>query len=198
MPCSPLRKGTRLSFPLQNPDGTLPEHVAVSLGWDPSEESLLVDFDGTVVPGSRIDLNSAALLFAGDVLADAVYHEQLVSRDGSVAHSGDSPTGDGAGDNEVITVDLARLPPEVTTVVFLVTCYSGQSFAQIDNAYYRLLDTTSGAEITRYLLSGGPHTGLAMGKLVRTPQCWYFVGIGEGIYAHHVAEAVPQVARFLP
>ncbi|MFF3228070.1 TerD family protein [Nocardia suismassiliense] len=198
IPCSPLRKGTRLSFPLQNPDGTSPEHVAVSLGWDPSDQSLLVDFDGTVSPGTRFDLNSAALVFAGEVLVDTVYHEQLVSRDGAIAHSGDSPAGDGAGDNEVITVELARLAPEVTSVIFLVTSYSGQSFAQIENAYFRLLDTTSGLEITRYLLSGGQHTGLAMGKLVRTPQCWYFLGIGEGIYAQHLAEAVPQVARYLP
>lgn len=187
-----------MSFPLQNPDGSWPDHVAVSLGWDPSDQGLWVDADGTITPGSRIDLNSAALLFAGEVLVDAVYHEQLVSRDGSVSHSGDSPTGDGVGDNEVITVDLTRMTPEVTSVIFLVTSYSEQSFAQIENAYYRLLDTTTGTEITRYVLSGGPHTGLAMGKLVRTPQCWYFVGIGAGIYAHHVAEAVPQVARFLP
>ncbi|MFG2187483.1 TerD family protein [Nocardia iowensis] len=193
-----MRKGTRLSFPLQNSDGTLPEHVAVSLGWDPSDQALFVDFDGTVTPGNRIDLNSAALVFAGEVLVDTVYHEQLVSRDGSISHSGDSPTGEGVGDNEVITVDLARLAPEVTAVIFLATSYSGQSFGQIDNAYYRLFDTTTGTEITRYLLSGGPHTGQVMGKLLRTPQCWYFVGIGEGIYAHHLSEAVPQMARYLP
>ncbi|WP_338772686.1 TerD family protein [Nocardia vulneris] len=184
-----------MSIALVDSAGLPLEHVGVSLGWDPAE--VWVDVDGSVTADSRIDVNSAALVFSAEALVDTVYHEQLASRDGAITHSGDDPTGAGAGDNEVITVDLTLVAPQVTTVLFVATSYSGQSFARIENAYCRVLDTTSGVELTRYLLSGGQHTGLVIGKLVRAQQCWYYVGIGAGIYANHLADAVPQAVAYL-
>ncbi|MGV9411638.1 TerD family protein [Nocardia sp. NPDC003693] len=187
-----------MSIALGNPDGSALECVAVALGWDASDLDLVVHPDGTLEPGVRVDLNVAALLFsADDQLMDAVYYGQLSSRDGSVRHTGDNLTGEGAGDNEVIVLDLARLAPEVTTVIVVITSYSGQSFSNIANAYCRLLDAGTDTEITRYLLSGGPHTALVMGKLERTPGFWAYEGIGVGIPALHAAEAVPYVLQYL-
>ncbi|WP_245567490.1 TerD family protein [Nocardia vinacea] len=178
---------------LRDESGAALAHVTMALGWDPVRarrwlRSRSVD----------IDLNAAALLFAADQIVDVVYHEQLSSRDGSVRHLGDSTTGEGKGDNEIITVDLTRLPAEVTTVVFIVTSYSGQTFDQIENAFCRLVDGVSGTEIARYdLTGGGTHTGLVMGKLSRTDGVWQFDPIGEGIRAQHPVEAIPQLRAFL-
>ncbi|MFF2552055.1 TerD family protein [Nocardia sp. NPDC058058] len=171
---------------LQHPDGSALECVAVALGWD-AERTV----------ANRIDLNIAALLFGGDALLDVVYHEQLLSRDGSVRHTGDNQTGEGRGDNEVISFNLAQLAPEVTSIMVVVTSYTGQSFEDIDNAYCRLLDIDNSNEITRNLLTGGSYTALVMGKLFRTPEFWGFDGIGVGISAVHVAEAVPHAAAYL-
>ncbi|MEU2035860.1 TerD family protein [Nocardia amamiensis] len=168
------------------------EHLRMALGWDPVRRSLF---------GSNakdIDLNAAALLFAEDRIADVVYHQQLNSRDGSVRHFGDSTTGEGKGDNEVIVVDLTRIPPQITTIIFLVTSYTGQTFDQIENAFCRVVDTVSGDEIARHDLSADTsHTGLVMGKVSRTRASWRFEPIGEAVRAQHPVEAIPQMTRFL-
>lgn len=165
-------------------DTTL-DHITMAIGWDPAYQ--------------RVDLNAAALLFAGTDIIDAVYHEQLMSKDGAVRHLGDSTTGEGDGDNELITVDLTRLPPEVTSVFFAVTSYTGQSFGQIRNAFCRLIDGVSGTEITRYDLDGErPSTGMVMGRAVRAAEGWRFEPIGQGITAEHPVEVVPQLAAYLP
>lgn len=178
---------------LRDERGPALNHVTMALGWDPVRTRRWLRSRS-----ADIDLNAAALLFATDQIVDLVYHEQLISRDGSVRHLGDSTTGEGKGDNEIITVDLTRLPPEVTTVVFTVTSYSGQSFDQIENAFCRLVDGVSGTEIARYdLTGGGAHTGLVMGKMFRTDGVWQFDAIGEAIHAQHPVEAIPQLRAFL-
>lgn len=168
------------------------QHLRMALGWDPVRHSR---FRSDV---KDIDLNAAALLFAGDRIADVVYHQQLTSRDGSVRHLGDSTTGEGNGDNEVITVDLTRMPPQITTVIFLVTSYTGQTFDEIENAFCRVVDSTTGAEIARHDLStDASHTGLALGKVSRPAGTWRFEPIVEAIRAQHPVEAIPHMARFL-
>ncbi|MFF3226610.1 TerD family protein [Nocardia suismassiliense] len=164
-------------------------YVSMALGWDPAHQHRWSS------GGAKdIDLNASALLYADNNIVDVVYHEQLTSRDGSVRHLGDSTTGEGNGDNEIIAVDLTRMAPEVTVVFFLVTCYTGQTFDQIENAFCRIVDGVSDAEIARYDLSNaGPHTGLILGKVFRSGNAWQFAAIGEGISARHPADAVPQV-----
>ncbi|MGN2636140.1 TerD family protein [Nocardia takedensis] len=165
--------------------------VNLGLGWDPEARRFL--------GGKKdIDLNAAALLFAGNVLVDTVYHEQLLSQCGAVRLLGDSVTGEGDGDDEVITVDLTRLADGVTTVIFLVTSYSGQSFEQIGNAFCRVLDGMTGVEISRYHLDNGPdRTGFVVGKLVGTPTGWGFQPLGVAIEANHPAEAISQLGPYL-
>ncbi|WP_433654709.1 TerD family protein [Nocardia sp. CA-128927] len=173
--------------------GAALDYVNMALGWDPVRRRR---WFGTRT--KDIDLNAAALLFTDDHMVDVVYHEQLGSADGAVRHLGDSTTGEGKGDNEIITVDLTRLTPEVTTVFFIVTSYTGQTFEQIENAFCRVVDGVSGTEIARYdLTGGGPHTGLIMGKLFRSQGSWQFDAIGEGIWARHPVEAVSQLTTFV-
>ncbi|MFI6870323.1 TerD family protein [Nocardia sp. NPDC050406] len=175
---------------LRDETGAPLNYVGMALGWDPARRRL---FGG---PVENIDLNAAALLFSGADIVDVVYHEQLTSRDGSVRHHGDSVTGEGKGDIETITVDLTRLSPQVTNVIFLVTSYSGQTFEQIDNAFCRLVDGV-GAEIARYDLEHGEHTGFVMGRLFPVEGAWHYEPIGAAIFAEHPVEAVSQVTRYL-
>ncbi|MEU2253119.1 TerD family protein [Nocardia xishanensis] len=167
--------------------------VQMAVGWDPAAKRRWL-------PGKTkdIDLNAAALLFSGDTIVDVVYHEQLMSQDGSVRLLGDNTTGDGEGDDEIITLDLTRISPQVTAVFFLVTCYTGQTFEKIENAFCRVVDGVTKAEIARYELSKiQAHTGFLAGKLVRAQAGWAFRSIDEEIQAQHPVEAVPQLAPFL-
>jgi tellurium resistance protein TerZ len=168
------------------------EHVTVALGWDPATRSRLL--------GRRkeIDLNVAALLFAADRLVDVVYHEQLTSTDGAVRLHGDSLTGEGEGDDEVISVDLSRLSPQVTTVLFLITSYTGRTLDRIANAYCRVIDTAAGTQLARHeLTGGGSHTGMVLGRVRRAGGSWHFEGIGAGLQARHPVEAVAQIGAYI-
>lgn len=186
-----------MSVPLQSTESVALESITLALGWDPAPEPE-VDVDAMLPIAARFDLNIAALLFGGDRLLDVVYHEHLASQDGSIRHTGDNLTGEGRGDNEAIVAALSRISPAVTSVMIVVTSYTAMPFDSIDNAYCRIADTGSLIQIARFSLTGGPYTALVVGKLARTPACWEFIGIGAGIPATHVAEAVPYLAPYLP
>lgn len=186
-----LVKGQRVS--LRKDGGVALTQVKMGLGWDPIEKRGMF--------GSRaidIDLDAAAVLFADDKIADVCYYGQLRSKDGSITHLGDNLTGAGDGDDEVITVDLTRVPPYITTIIFIVTSYKGQTFAQVQNAFCRLIDATTESELARYTLHGGmPFTGMVMAKVLRGADGWKLQAIGEGIQAKHPGEAAPQLPRFV-
>jgi tellurium resistance protein TerZ len=138
--------------------------VRMGLGWDAVKKRGLFG-----KKSQTIDLDASALLFdAGGSLVDAVWFRQLQSKDGSVRHTGDNLTGEGEGDDESIVVDLGRLSPAVTQIVFTVNSFTGQDFTQIENAFCRLVDETSNEELTRYDLSGsGSHNAQIMAKVSR-------------------------------
>ncbi|MFE3445929.1 TerD family protein [Nocardia sp. NPDC059180] len=179
---------------LRTSTGPTLDLVRLGLGWDPVPGHTHVG--GAATPA---DLDAAALLFDHDHhLLDAVYFAQLNSNDGSVRHLGDSMTGEGGGENEVITVDLSRIHPQVATVVLVVTSYHGHSFDTIRNAFCRLVDAATGAQLAHLdLHGGGPHTGMVMAKLYLAATGWKLQAIGEPIYATHPGEAVHQLTHHL-
>ncbi|MFI1463897.1 TerD family protein [Nocardia carnea] len=186
-----LQKGQRVS--LRKEDGVALTFVKMGLGWDPVQQRGLF--------GSRtvdIDLDASVVMFADMNPVDVAYYGQLTSKDGSIRHQGDNLTGEGAGDDEVILVDLMRIPAHVNSMVFIVTSYKGHTFGQVQNAFCRLIDGANNAELARYSLTGGtPTTAMAMAKLFRAGADWKMQAIGEGFNAKHPGEAIPQLGRFL-
>lgn len=186
-----LQKGQRVS--LRKEGGVALTFVKMGLGWDPVQTRGMF--------GSRtvdIDLDASVVMFADMNPADVAYYGQLTSKDGSVRHQGDNLTGEGAGDDEMILVDLTRIPPHITALVFIVTSYKGHTFEQVRNAFCRLIDGSNNAELARYSLAGGmPFTAMAMAKVFRVGNDWKMEAIGEGFQAKHPGEALPQLGRFL-
>ncbi|MFD6880719.1 TerD family protein [Rhodococcus sp. NPDC060084] len=186
-----LVKGQKVT--LRKDGGVALTYLRMGLGWDPVEKRGLF--------GNRsasIDLDASAVLFADHNIVDVAYYGQLQSKDGSIQHQGDNLTGEGEGDDEVVLVDLTRIPPHINTVMFVVTSYKGHTFEQVQNAFCRLVDGTTNAELARYTLQGGmPFTGMVMAKVYREGNSWKLQAIGEGIQAKHPGEAAPQLGRFL-
>ncbi|MGW4530506.1 TerD family protein [Nocardia sp. NPDC004340] len=188
-----LVKGQRIN--LRKEGGGALSYVKMGLGWDPVKRGGI--FGNKAVD---VDLDASVVMFAGHGPVDVVYYGSLSSKDGSIRHQGDNLTGEGEGDDEEISVDLSRISPSVTTLLFIVTSYKGHTFEQLANAYCRLVDSATNAEMARFTLTGGmPFTGMAMGKMFRpAPGAdWKFQALGEGFQAKHPGEAVPQLARFL-
>ncbi len=187
-----LQKGQRVTLRKHTGEGLT--YVRMGLGWDP------ITRRGGMF-GRReqeVDLDASAILFADQEPVDVVFYNNLTAKDGSVQHQGDNRTGAGDGDDEVVVIDLNRVSAHVSSIVFVVTSYEGQTFEQIQNAFCRLVDNTNGAELARYTLAGGmPFTAMVMAKVFRADNGWSIQAIGEGIQARTPVQALPQLGRFL-
>ncbi|GGY82503.1 transport-associated protein [Streptomyces olivaceoviridis] len=162
--------------------------VRMGLGWEPAFRGKDIDLDASVIAYGPQRNH-----------IDSCYFGKLTILNGAIRHSGDNLTGEGGGDDEVITVDLGRLPQEVTGLVFTVNSFSGQKFTEVAKAYCRLVDAFSGEELVRFDLTGAePRTGVMMAKLIRQFSGeWDMTAMGEFVKARTVRNMVEPGARAL-
>ncbi|MFJ9429641.1 TerD family protein [Streptomyces sp. NPDC101490] len=162
--------------------------VKMGLGWEPAYRGKDIDLDASVIAygPQRNHL-------------DSCYFGKLAILGGSVKHSGDNLTGEGAGDDEVIVVDLGRLPAEATGLVFTVNSFSGQKFTEVAKAYCRLMDAATGEELVRFdLTTAEPQTGVMMAKLIKQFSGeWEMTAMGEFVKSRTVRGMVKPAAQAL-
>lgn len=171
-----LSKGGNVSLSKVDPFMT---RVHVGLGWD-----------ARATDGADFDLDASAFLLAanGKVRKDSdfIFYNNLKSLDGSIEHTGDNRTGAGDGDDEVLKVDLTRIAQDVQKVVFTVTIHEAQArrqnFGMVSNAFIRIVNMDTNAEVARYDLSEDASTETAMvfGELYRHNNEWKFRAVGQG------------------
>ena len=88
-------------------------------------------------------------------------------------HMGDNLTGEGEGDDEVIKVDLSKVPAAVEKIAFTVTIYDAevrkQNFGQVSNSYIHIVDEVSHTELVRFDLGEdfSIETAFVVGELYR-------------------------------
>lgn len=189
-----LQKGQQIS--LTKEAGPSLSTVRMGLGWDAMKKKGLFGFGAKSVD---VDLDANALMFdASGNLVDVVWFRQLQSKDGTVRHSGDNRTGAGDGDDETITVDLTRLNPSVSTIIFSVNNYTGQDFGQIENAYCRLVNVQGEKEIARYNLSAqGNHSAMILASLRRQGSDWTMTAIGATSRGRTYQDNLPDMRPHL-
>ena len=171
-----LAKGGNVSLSKEAPGLT---NILIGLGWD--ERS---------TDGTDFDLDACAFLLneGGRVRSDSdfIFYNNLRSSDGSVEHTGDNLTGGGDGDDEQVKVDLSRVPADVSKIAVTVTIHEGegrrQNFGMVANAFIRVVDETSGREITRYDLNedASVETAMIFGEVYRHNGDWKFRAVGQG------------------
>jgi tellurium resistance protein TerD len=171
-----LQKGGNLS--LSKTDPTLTK-ILIGLGWDPRATS-----------GQEFDLDASALLVGANGKVrnekDFIFYNQLKSVDGSIEHTGDNRTGEGAGDDESLTVDLSRVPVDIDKVVFIVTIHDAearkQNFGQVNGSFIRVVNDVTSAEIVRYDLAedASVETAMVFAELYRNGSEWKFRAVGQG------------------
>ncbi|MER0479149.1 TerD family protein [Streptomyces sp. Edi2] len=162
--------------------------VTMGLGWEPAFR------------GKTIDLDASVIAFGPDrKKVDNCFFGKLMILGGAIQHSGDNLTGEGAGDDEAITVHLGGVPQEVSGLVFVVNSFSGQKFSDVAKAYCRLVDAQSGEELVRFdLTHAEPRTGVIMAKLIRQFSGeWEMTALGEFVDARTVRGMVKPAAQAL-
>ncbi len=174
-----LTKGQRVSL-----EKVAPGLVAafVGLGWDVKATDTGADYD----------LDASVFMLGADdkLVSDQhfIFYNNLVSPDPdkSVKHMGDNLTGAGEGDDEVVIVDLRKVPSEVQKIVFTVTIHEAdkrkQNFGQVENAFVRLVDVQTKQEVLRYDLveDYSIETALIMAELYRKNGEWRLSAVGSG------------------
>ncbi|MFJ9045097.1 TerD family protein [Streptomyces sp. NPDC102347] len=162
--------------------------VQMGLGWEPAYRGKDIDLDASVIAYGPQRNH-----------IDSCYFGKLQILGGAIQHSGDNLTGEGGGDDEVITVDLGRLPMEVSGLVFTVNSFSGQKFTEVAKAYCRLIDATTGEELVRFdLTSAEPQTGVMMAKLIRQFSGeWEMTAMGDFVKSRTVRGMVKPSAQAL-
>ncbi|WP_405940323.1 TerD family protein [Streptomyces sp. NBC_00726] len=181
-----LRKNETVS--LVKAGRPLLSRVKMGLGWEPAHRGKDIDLDASVIAygPQRNHL-------------DSCYFGKLSILDGAIKHSGDNLTGEGEGDDEVIVVDLGRIPAEATGLVFTVNSFTGQKFTEVTKAYCRLVDAATDEELVRFDLAGAePQTGVMMAKLIKQFSGeWEMTAMGDFVKSRTVRGMVKPAAQAL-
>ncbi len=183
-----LKKGQRISLSKEAPNLT---QVICGLGWDVVEKSG-GGFFGAFGGGQDFDLDASVLCLDSNKkvtdIKDIVYFGNLKHQSDSIIHLGDNLTGAGEGDDEVIIVDLPKIPARITRLVFVVNIYNctkrKQDFSQVANAFVRLVDRANNKELARYELSGSNYhgmTGMTLAEIYRHNNEWKMAALGNGL-----------------
>ena len=171
-----LSKGGNLSLEKTDPGI---QKVVIGLGWDLR-----------TTDGASFDLDASAFMLNIESKASSdsafIFYNQKKSECGSVEHKGDNLTGEGAGDDETITVNLLTIPNEIQKIVIAVTIHDAeirkQNFGQVSNAYIRIVNQETNNEVCRYDLTEDSSTETAMifGELYKHNNEWKFRAVGQG------------------
>ena len=182
-----LNKGGNLSLSKTDPTLT---RLLIGLGWDERATS-----------GAEFDLDASVFLLnnMGKVRGDHdfFFYYLLKSDNGAVEHTGDNRSGAGDGDDEVIKVNLSQVPADIEKIAVTVTIHDAQArnqnFGQVSNAFIRVVNEETGAEVVRFDLAEdySIETAMVFGEVYKHNGEWKFRAVGQG-YAGGLAAMCQQ------
>ena len=200
-----LQKGQKIS--LEKDAGGKLMRFCVGCNWGAITTKGFLGFGGKTID---VDLDLSCVMFdsAGqmcDHLYSPLYREQflaqyglragkLSSNDGALRHTGDDRSGDTDGDdgldNEIITVDLQKVNPNVKQIFFFLNNVGKEDFSQIPHAAIRMFEGTpervKEVFATYNVAADAKYKGmtaLVMGELYKHNDGWKFNAIGD-TYPH--------------
>ena len=176
-----LAKGQKISLEKVAADAGIQgglSKIFVGCGWD------VARFDN----GAGFDLDASVFMCDanGKVAKDTNFIFYNNKKAPGIEHMGDNRTGAGDGDDEVIKIELNAIEADVQKIAFTVTIDQAdarrQNFGMVENAYIRVVDEATGAELIRYDLGEdfSIETAVVVGELYRHNGEWKFNAIGSG------------------
>jgi tellurium resistance protein TerZ len=151
----------------------------------------------------EIDLDSSCVAVdkEGNVsLDETVYYGNLTNANLSLMHSGDATSGIQEGDDEVITCELDRIPPNIMALYFILTvATANKTFADVKSAQVRFISTETKVGICRFVPSDlGPNTAMFLVRLSREgPSQWIMTPIEEAdSKARDFGSLIPEIKGY--
>eukprot|EP00923_Selenidium_pygospionis_P046165 GHVN01079623.1.p1 GENE.GHVN01079623.1~~GHVN01079623.1.p1 ORF type:complete len:305 (-),score=26.48 GHVN01079623.1:764-1678(-) len=181
-----MRKGNVLPFSRKQ------NVLQCGLGWDSDARGGPIDLDTSCV-GMTAEGSLACVAFFGNLVAPGM------------KHSGDNLTGEGEGDDEVITIELDKIMDHVAHVFFVINIYSNnRTFQDVQRPYCRVVDPNlrmehgeEGAEICKYeLKNAGTQTALIVSRLQRDVfNRWGFHALGMPAHGKTYKDVLPELQK---
>lgn len=213
-----LEKGQRIN--LEKTNGSKLTNFCVGCNWGAITKK---SFFGLIDKTVDVDLDLSCLLFdANGEVVDHIWSPlynlsaaklpkgKLDSKDRALHHTGDDLTGDQNGDdgldNEIITVDLARVNSNVNSIVFFLNIYNNNEyqgdFSGIPYASIRMYEGTA-TKVREVFAQYDVATkndcigkrALVMGKLYRHNGEWKFAAIGDAFEDRSIVYTIARVAK---
>lgn len=212
-----LEKGQRIN--LEKSNGSKLTNFCVGCNWGAIVSGGFLGF-GKSVKDVDLDL-SCVMVDANGRIIDHLYSPlyrtdflarygmppgKLNSKEYALHHSGDDRKGDQDGDdgldNEIITVDLDRVSPNVNQIFFFLNNFGNEDFSQIPYASIRMYEGTPTHVkdvFASYDVAAQPQyrgsTALIMGKLYRRNGEWKFSAIGDAYPDKNLCETIGRIAK---
>ena len=215
-----LEKGQRIN--LEKSNGSKLVNFCVGCNWGAIVKKVFFGLSTKVVD---VDLDLSCLMFDAegkpvDHICAPLYrfgdrkvglpNGKLDSIDRALHHTGDDLQGDQNGDdgldNEIITVDLARVDEKVNSIVFFLNIYNNEDyqgdFSGIPYASIRMYEGTA-TRVNEVFAQYDVATrtdcvgkrGLIMGKLYKRNGEWKFAAIGDAFEDKTIVNTIVRVIK---
>ncbi|MEQ9403882.1 MAG: TerD family protein [Cyclobacteriaceae bacterium] len=148
-----------------------------------------------------VDLDGAVAVFKGKELDEVISYKNMLSKNGSMRHSGDDLMGDLEGndglDNESIVIDLKKLHQDVDSIYVYLRSARKCDFSEIPYSILRILEVIPSKRTSHvfayFNLSNNPaykgSQAMLMGKFERQEDnCWAFTALGEPLHETDLRE----------
>ncbi len=131
--------------------------IVVAISWDEKvKKTTLVDKITGKDQQHDLDIscfvyddNGEYVDFVGPMAQDSM------DQTGCIYHSGDDATGQGSGDDEFISLELAGLPEETAQIVFVTEIRSDHEFSEVDEPSMRIADGMTDKNLLELRLANG-------------------------------------------
>jgi len=156
------------------------KEIVMGLHWHPQES-------GASAGREPANLDASCVLFDEEGRVVEVVHPGRPSNaNGSVLHTGDSPTGASEWDDERIFVFLEALPDSVSALAFVVTSANGRVFSEVPGASCHVSDRVTEREWIRLDLTAlGKHREHRIATLRRSPAGWQISPDAQAVRGPH-------------
>ncbi|MDR2475917.1 MAG: TerD family protein [Bacteroidales bacterium] len=213
-----LEKGQRIN--LEKSDGSKLVDFCVGVNWGAIETS--GGFLGLSKKVTDVDLDLSCLLVdSNNNMCDHIYSPlykpeflqryglprgKLDSSDYALHHSGDDLAGDKGGDdgldNEIITVNLAKINSNVAQIFFFLNNVGREDFSQIPYAKIRMYEGTPTRVkevVASYNISSerqySGKRAIIMAKLYKKGNEWKFNAIGDPSDDNNLCETIARILK---
>lgn len=212
-----LTKGQKIDLKKNNGDKLI--NFCIGVNWGAIETK---GFFGLTKNVQNIDLDlSCVLIDNNNSICDHLYSPlykvevlnqfglpkgKLLTSDGAMKHTGDDLEGDKGGDdgidNEIITVDLSRINPNVSQIFFFLNNAGREDFSQIPYAKIRMYEGTPtrvNSVFASYNVSAEQQyvgkQSIIMAKLYKRNDEWKFSAIGDPTEDTFLGQTIHKIVK---